>query len=69
MPAPAATGEVRAFVAIELPAEVKSFLRAIVAELKKTAADVKWARPEGTHLTLKFQRPMPTDLIPILPKE
>jgi len=69
MPAPAPTGEVRGFVAIELPAEVKSFLRAIVADLKKTAADVKWARPEGTHLTLKFLGNMPTDVIPILEKE
>jgi len=64
MPAP--SGEVRAFVAIELPGEVKSFLRAIVTDLKKTAADVKWTRPEGTHLTLKFLGNISTDLVPVL---
>jgi 2'-5' RNA ligase len=63
---PALSGQVRAFVAIELPAEVELFLRAIVTDLKKTAADVKWTRPEGTHLTLKFLGNISTDLIPVL---
>lgn len=67
MPSP--SGEVRAFIAVELPDEVRSFLRAIVTDLKKTGADVKWTRPEGTHLTLKFLGNVPTDLIPKLEKE
>jgi len=46
--------KIRTFVAIDLPAEVKSFLEGVTRDLKKTGADVKWARPEGTHLTLKF---------------
>lgn len=46
--------QIRTFVAIDLPAEVKSFLQNVTGELKKTGADVKWTRPEGTHLTLKF---------------
>ncbi|MBI4964951.1 MAG: RNA 2',3'-cyclic phosphodiesterase [Desulfomonile tiedjei] len=65
----APSGEVRAFIAIELPEEVKSFLRAIVTDLKKTAADVKWIRPEGMHLTLKFLGNISTDLVPVLEKE
>jgi 2'-5' RNA ligase len=64
MPAPSA--QIRAFVAIELPPEAKSFLRAMVTDLKKTAADVKWTRPEGTHLTLKFLGNISTDLVPVL---
>jgi 2'-5' RNA ligase len=64
MPEPSA--QVRAFVAIELSSEAKSFLATIVTDLKKTAADVKWARPEGMHLTLKFLGNISTDLIPVL---
>jgi 2'-5' RNA ligase len=58
--------QIRAFVAIELPEEVKSFLRAIVTSLKKTGADVKWASPEGTHLTLKFLGNISADLVAAL---
>jgi 2'-5' RNA ligase len=46
---------VRCFVAIELPAEVKTGLRDIQAKLKSgSQAPVKWVDPEGVHLTLKF---------------
>jgi 2'-5' RNA ligase len=45
---------VRAFVAFDLPASIRSVIRreqdAIRAELPKA----KWTRPEGQHLTLKF---------------
>lgn len=55
--------EIRAFIAIDLPLEVKSFLDRVAGDLKKTGADVKWARPEGTHLTLKFLGNIPSDLV------
>ncbi|RJR16925.1 MAG: RNA 2',3'-cyclic phosphodiesterase [Nitrospiraceae bacterium] len=44
----------RSFIAIELPDTVKSALMSLQQELKKCGADVRWARPEGIHLTLKF---------------
>ncbi len=44
----------RAFIAVELPAEIKSGLTRLQEELKASAADVKWVNPENCHLTLKF---------------
>ena len=44
----------RAFIALELSEEIKKELSRLQEELKKTGADVKWAKPENIHLTLKF---------------
>jgi len=44
----------RAFIAIELPEEIKTILSNIQDELRQTRADVKWVKPENIHLTLKF---------------
>lgn len=44
----------RAFIAIELPQEIKNRLTEIQNLLKKSGADVKWVKPENIHLTLKF---------------
>ena len=45
---------IRAFFAIELPGNVKDEIGRLQESLKKTGADVKWVRPQGVHLTLKF---------------
>ena len=44
----------RAFVAIELPQELKSELGKWQKKLKEMARRARWVRPEGVHLTLKF---------------
>lgn len=44
----------RLFVALELPASVRVMLRDVIARLQRSSADVRWARAEGIHLTLKF---------------
>jgi 2'-5' RNA ligase len=44
----------RAFIAIELPKEVKEVLRDVQERLKASGADVKWVEPKNIHLTLKF---------------
>ena len=47
--------QVRSFIAIELPAEVKKSLRELQAQLKAgSPAPVKWVEPNNVHLTLKF---------------
>ena len=47
--------QIRSFIAIELPEEVKSGLHRLQAELKLPQHTfVKWAAPEGIHITLKF---------------
>ncbi|MEE9399071.1 MAG: RNA 2',3'-cyclic phosphodiesterase, partial [Dehalococcoidales bacterium] len=47
--------QVRSFIAIELPGEVKSELNRLQAQLKVgNSPSVKWVDPYGIHLTLKF---------------
>jgi len=44
----------RAFIAIELPQDLKQSLAQLQDKLKAAAADLKWVKPENIHLTLKF---------------
>jgi 2'-5' RNA ligase len=60
---------IRAFIAIELPNNVKEFLEETSSRLKKCGADVKWVRMSGIHLTLKFLGYVKTDIISIIQNE
>ncbi len=53
----------RAFIAIELPEEVRDILSKIQDELKQTRADVKWVAAENIHLTLKFLGEIEQELV------
>lgn len=44
----------RLFVALDLPEAVRLALCELVERLRRSAADVRWVRPDGMHLTLKF---------------
>jgi RNA 2',3'-cyclic 3'-phosphodiesterase len=44
----------RTFIAIDLDAALKVKLLDLVGTLKRKDADVRWVRPQGLHLTLKF---------------
>jgi len=44
----------RAFVALELDREARQRLQTAVEQLRPTLRGVKWVRPEGIHLTLRF---------------
>ena len=47
--------QIRSFIAIELPGEVKLAISRLQEQLKSgSRAPVKWVNPENTHLTLKF---------------
>lgn len=47
--------QIRSFIAIELPEELKSGLVKLQTELKSSGDTfVKWVAPQGIHLTLKF---------------
>jgi 2'-5' RNA ligase len=49
------TDRLRAFVAIDLPGPVKAYLAQAIAELRQACeVPVRWANPQGIHLTLKF---------------
>jgi 2'-5' RNA ligase len=45
---------IRSFIAIEVPQPLLARIEELQRELKRMEADVKWVRPEGIHLTLKF---------------
>jgi 2'-5' RNA ligase len=53
---PSAPRSLRLFVAVELPDDLKRALQDAVTRLKRAGADegLRWVRPEGIHLTLKF---------------
>jgi 2'-5' RNA ligase len=44
----------RTFIAIDITAAIRESIRALLAELKQTEARIRWSRPEGLHITLKF---------------
>jgi RNA 2',3'-cyclic 3'-phosphodiesterase len=47
--------QVRSFIAIELPQDVKNGLHRIAHKIKEGGhLGIKWANPEGVHITLKF---------------
>ncbi|MDJ0783831.1 MAG: RNA 2',3'-cyclic phosphodiesterase [Desulfosarcinaceae bacterium] len=52
-------GQIRAFIALELPASTRSALADLQATLKPEFTAVRWVRPAGIHLTLKFLGDIP----------
>jgi len=59
------TEEIRAFIAVELPDEVRQGLARLRKALKRDEHRfVKWVDPEGIHLTLKFLGNIPSRLVP-----
>jgi 2'-5' RNA ligase len=59
---------VRAFAALELPAPVLARLGAVLAALPAAVprGSVRWARPEGIHLTLQFYGEVKPEQLPAL---
>ncbi len=56
--------QVRSFIAIELPDELKVWLTQLQAQLKLgKQPSVKWVDPNSIHLTLKFLGNVPVDRI------
>ena len=55
---------IRAFIAVELPAEVKKELSELEAQLKKNSPPmVRWVDPNNIHITLKFLGEIPEESI------
>ena len=56
---------IRAFIAIELPDEVKETVALIIKRLRPAQYRyVKWVAPTGTHLTIKFLGNISSDQLP-----
>ena len=49
-----AEGTVRAFVALELDARVREAMGRLQADLRHRLAGIRFVRPDGIHLTLRF---------------
>jgi len=59
--------QVRSFIAIELPDEVKAGLSQLQAQLKLgKPSSVKWVDPSSIHLTIKFLGNIAVDRIPAI---
>jgi 2'-5' RNA ligase len=55
----------RLFVAVELPSDVLSALTRLQHELQRhVPGGLRWVRPEGIHLTLKFLGETPRERVP-----
>jgi 2'-5' RNA ligase len=59
---------IRAFIAIELPTAIRDQLAAVEQRLKPRLPDrsVRWVKPDGIHLTLKFLGQVPADQIGLI---
>jgi 2'-5' RNA ligase len=57
------TASLRLFIAIELPADVLATLNDLQHNLQRdpALARLRWVRPEGIHITLKFLGPVPAE--------
>lgn len=56
---------VRLFVACEIPDDAREVITGVIADLRDRSGDaVRWVRPEGLHLTLKFLGEVPVKKLP-----
>ena len=60
---------IRAFIAFELPPEVKTYLGEVISGLRRNRAPVRWVNPEGLHVTLKFLGDIEEKIIPSLSRQ
>jgi 2'-5' RNA ligase len=61
------TSNLRLFVAIELPGDVREALSRLQHDLQRRGLEnLRWVRPEGIHLTLKFLGATPAESVPEL---
>ena len=61
------TDEIRTFIAIDLPDDAKHALANFTETLKaRGLSNVRWVKPNGIHLTLKFLGNIPPSIVPQL---
>ena len=53
----------RTFIAIDLPADIRRKITNLIDLLQPATSKVRWARPDGIHLTLKFIGEIPLEKI------
>jgi RNA 2',3'-cyclic 3'-phosphodiesterase len=61
------TDHVRLFVACEVPEDARDTIAGTIETLKsRSGAAVRWIRPEGVHVTLKFLGEVPVKQLPAI---
>lgn len=53
----------RLFIALDIEQGIKDGLQDAIRELRRTRAPVRWVKPEGMHLTLKFLGETPEEML------
>jgi RNA 2',3'-cyclic 3'-phosphodiesterase len=54
---------IRTFIAIDIPQEIKMELDKVIAEFRPQAPDIRWVRAANLHLTLRFLGDIPKDSV------
>ncbi len=54
---------IRAFIAVQIPGQIKQRFGEIQRTLERSRADVRWVKPGNTHVTLQFLGDTPVDRI------
>lgn len=54
---------IRAFIAVEIPREVKEKFSEAQGKLRRSGADVRWVQPHNAHITLQFLGDVPVERI------
>ncbi len=44
----------RSFLAFEIPRDIKNYLSQVSSAMARTVRGVRWVKPEGQHITIKF---------------
>jgi 2'-5' RNA ligase len=57
---------VRAFVAFSIPAALQARIKGLMGDIRPHVPDLRWVRPEGIHLTLRFLGPTRSEQIQAL---
>lgn len=55
---------IRTFIAVDLSQEFKDRIGEIVSPLRPLSRSIRWVRPAGLHLTLKFLGEIPEERLP-----
>jgi len=60
---------IRTFIAVDVPQEIKMELDKMIAEFRNDAPEIRWVRAANLHLTLRFLGDVTKDTIPKLADE
>ncbi len=61
--------DIRTFIAVDVPKEIKMELDKLIASLKSYGPEVRWVRAANLHVTLRFLGDIPQESVPMLAKE